>query len=328
MQIASTSKELESSLRVAYLYFSGMKQKDIARQLRITPSTVSRAISRARHFVELRYTIPGDDQTEARLLLKYPLLDTIVVESAGVSQSTVIVGQAAARYFVLNVQQKDTVALSCGETLLEMVKALPVLQSLTLSLTQLSVEGDPEAVHQSPATLIGLVSSKISRCSASTAIQLPPLGTVTNDSEFRKNLKNSSLLSGLRERALKSRIVFIGAAPVERGVVQASSFMSIKSTATRDIIKRQAVRLRAVGEINNRLYDEMGRDVTSDIECLDSVFIKIVDLSDLKTLVRKGAKVVLVAAGAKKAQAVRAAISSGIANVLITDKELAQSLLQ
>lgn len=327
MQNLSSSRELESSLKVAYLYFSGMKQKDIANQLKITPSTVSRALARARQFVELKYNVPGDERLEAQLLLRYKLLDSVVVETSDIDQRTSIVGHAAARYFTLNVRDGDTVALSCGETLLEMVKAVPSLRAVALKLCQLSIEGDPQCAHQSPATLVGYLRSKLSKESSSAGIQLPPYGSVEADGAYRASLSTSTLIRQMRRETMQSRLVFIGVAPVESGQVLASSFKSLADPKLRQTLKTKIERLRVVGEINNRLFDARGKDVTDDIPEMRNIFIHVLNLSDLRELTSRGARVVLVAAGLRKLHAVRTALEAKIANVLIADREMANRLV-
>ena len=319
-------RELESSLKVAYLYFAGMKQADIAKQLGFTTSKVSRALSRARQFVELKYSIPGDEQLEAKLLLRYRLKEAVVVQTGVSEQAIRIVGQAAAKYFRLNISSGDNIALSCGETLLEMVKNIPTQPSLAVTISQLSIEGDPHSIHQSPATLVGLMKSKLSYNSVASAIQLPPAGTVKDDLKFRHNLRESELIDSLRKSAHDSNYIFIGVAPVENSHVSAESFLTIKDSKVTKAIAESVRKLRIVGEINNRLFDEDGKDRTDEIPELREYFITILELNSLRRLAKKGTRVILVATGIRKFNAIQTALKTGLANVVITDREVAMRL--
>jgi DNA-binding transcriptional regulator LsrR (DeoR family) len=316
-------------LKIAHLYFEGRKQKDIAEQLQLTPSAVSRYLAQARGFMEFSYTIPGDEPLEAKLIHRYGLIDAVVVEATSAPEhARSIVGQAAARYFLGNVTNGDGVAFSCGETLLEMVKAIPSRRSLSLELSQLSIEGDPKAIHQAPSTLIGLLRAKLSDESHAFGIQLPPTGTVVDDQLFRKRLLGSELMGTMHKQVCASRFIFIGVAPVEGGNVGASSFMAIADKRLQSAIELGIQDLGIVGEINNRLFDRDGRDCTDKIAGLSSYFLNVINLDQLRNLAKGGTQLVLVATGLSKALAIRVALSSGLANVVVTDREVANRLLE
>jgi DNA-binding transcriptional regulator LsrR (DeoR family) len=323
-----SSKELDTSLKVAFLYFSGKKQNEIAKQLGLTTSTVSRALTRARQFVELKYSVPGNEELEGKLLLKFGLKDAMAVETGSSEQAVSIVGQAAAKYFRINVNSGDRVAVSCGETLLEMVKGIPHQSSLILTVSQLSIEGDPNSIHQAPAALVGLLRSKLSSESVAAGVQLPPCGTVSADREFRAKLRDSAFLEEMRKRALDSNFVFIGVAPVSKTTVQAKSFQAIKDRTVTSALSHAIKKLRICGEINNRLFDEKGQDRTDEIPELANYFINVLDLDDLRNMSRRGAKIVLIATGIGKVDAIRVALQTGIANVIVTDREVAMRLIE
>ena len=73
------------------------------------------------------------------------------------------------------------------------------------------------------------------------------------------------------------------------------------------------------GLINNRLYDDQDRDHTDEIPELSRHFVNIVGFDDLSGLVRRGSTVVAAATGTHKVRALRVALSTRIANVVITD---------
>lgn len=324
-RLDSFTSDMDSSLKVAFLYFSGMKQKEIARQLNLKPSRVSKALVRARAFVEFKYATPGDQELEAKLLLKYRLRDAVVVETGSPTQATVVVGQAAARYFVTHVKPGDRVALSCGETLLEMVKAIPSQASLEIHISQLTVEGDPSSIQQAPATLVGVLKSKLSPKSSAYATQLPPCGSVDNDSEFRRQIANSLLVKRLRKRALESNLLFVGIGAVDHAA--GGSFLKLADEVTHGSFAQAVGRLGIVGEVNNRLYNEQGVDLTDEIPEISSQFVNLMGLNDLRAAVQNGAAVVAVAAGTHKLRGIRAALATGIANVIISDRETAVRLI-
>ncbi len=315
--------DLRTILKAALLYHSGKAQKEIAKQLGLTPSTVSRLLARSRDFVELRYHVPGNSELEAKLVNKFGLMDAVVVETGSQEQATAIVGQAAAQQFLSEVKVGDAVALSCGETLLEMLKALPTQPSLRLTISQLSVESDASTIHQSPATLVGLLRAKCSPRSDVIGVQLPPLGVVPVEKEFREQFRKGALLQTLRTRALRSNVIFIGVGNPAAGT---GSFCRIADQATRGRFQSYVRRLDLVGEINNRVYDRKGKDRTDDVPGLSELAISIITLDDLKRLAKNRTKhrVIGIATGLNKIEAIRVALQMNVMSVLVTGRDTAE----
>ena len=151
-----SSADLRLLLAAVHLSHEGITQVKIAEKLGISPSKVSRLLSRAPDFVELRYVVPENERLAVGLIQKFRLADAVVVETGSREQETRIVGQAAASYFRANVHDGTSVAISCGYTLLEFTMALPRRLG-RLGIHQMSVEGDPTEVQQAPSTLVGLL---------------------------------------------------------------------------------------------------------------------------------------------------------------------------
>lgn len=333
MKIRPTpARDLQTLLRVAYLHFDGRSQQDIGSQLQISPSTVSRLIARARDYVELRYNIPTNIEQEGELLSRYPLLrDVRIVETGSSEQETKIVGQEAARYFLENVGDGARVTLSCGETLLEMLKELPSQRGMTLSISQMSAEGDPSTIHQAPAALVGQLRAKVGPESSVYGIQLPPPGAVPEDLAYRRSLRKSDLIQKLRANAKHADFAFVGVGGVRSfrtGGTQ--SFLRAAETATGGRFSDAVTRLGIMGEINNRPYDSRGQDCTEHVPGLSDGFITILDLADIRSMASDPGecKVVAVATGLAKLEAIRVAVTTGLCNVLITGADIARGLIE
>lgn len=323
--------DLRLLLAAVHLSHEGITQVKIAETLGISPSKVSRLLSRAPDFVELRYVVPEDERLAVELTQKFRLADAVVVETGSREQETRIVGQAAASYFRANVQDRTSVAISCGYTLLEFTMALPRRLG-RLAIHQMSVEGDPTEVQQAPSTLAGLLRAKASEGSTVFGIQLPPANEVLGGVDYRRNLDESEMMARLREEARACDFVFMGVGtPVCQEGGQPSSFVRLAESIIGKDEYRQAIDdLSIVGEINNQLFDERGVDRNREFPDLDERFVNILSLQDLRAMAAKpGAhRVVTIAAGMHKASALRTALSSGLTNVVITSRELAETLLE
>jgi len=87
--------------------------------------------------------------------------------------------------------------------------------------------------------------------------------------------------------------------------------------------------LGIVGEINNQVFDKSGKDFTDRIPGLSKYVVNVLTLDDIKTMAANypKQKVVMVATGEEKTDAMRVALQNGFANVLITGSDDADRLL-
>ena len=162
---------------------------------------------------------PNKDERKARLIARFRLADAIVVQTTSIENRKQTVGRAAASYFTSNVKSGDSVALSCGDTILSFLEALPYQSHRKLDIHQLSVEGDPATIHQAPATLVGLLRGKCSPQSSVYGLQLPPIELSPLSLQLREELSKSPFLANLRNRVLASDYVFIGVGSVDKNSV-------------------------------------------------------------------------------------------------------------
>ena len=321
--------EMRLVLTTAFLHFRGLTTAQIAQQLGIEISRVEEFLVTSRRFVELRCVVPGDRTLEAELIDRFGLADAVVVETAVEDRELPGIGEAAAKYFVTNVTNGSGVALSCGETLLEMLKALPSRPDLRLGIAQLSVEGDPENIHQSPAALVGLLRAKASPESTVLGVQLLPAELFGE--ELRQSFTQSGVFRRMRENAASCRFLFVGIGVPD--VVESRKTHSYFRLARKVLSGEQFAdyigRLNLVGELNNQLYDGAGRDRTADIPELSGSFVNILTLEELRQMSERADRfrVVAVAAGRHKATAIRTALQAKLVNVLITSRDTARHVL-
>ena len=84
-------------------------------------------------------------------------------------------------------------------------------------------------------------------------------------------------------------------------------------------------RLNFVGEILNRPYNSEGKDLFDSIEHLRR-YVDGIELEELQKRVRDGKKVIAIAGGKDKTNAIRVALEKKFLNVLITDMKTATAL--
>jgi dCMP deaminase len=267
-----------------------------------------------------------DEEKATKLKSLFSLTDAIVVQISNYENAKHAIGRVAARYFASKVKNGNSVGLSCGDTILSLLEYLPYRPHLRLSINQLSIEGDPSMIHQAPATLVGLLRAKCSPQSSVMGLQLPPLNLVNSSSLLRQELLSNGIIEDLRKKALSSKFVFIG---VGSAGSDSESFWAMAQAATRGEFEGFVNRLEIIGEINNQVFDKNGNDCTSLIPEFDKHVVNILTLQDIRNMARKPNihKVVIVATGPSKTNAMRIALKTGLANVLITGREDADRLL-
>lgn len=322
---------VRKALIVGYLRYRGSSNAEIAKQLRLTAKQVEELGKAASQYMELKYEVPGHDELEARLIQSFGLVDSRVVETGLPGQSTAILGQAAANYLAGLLRAEDTVGLSCGETVLASLLALPTRPSLRLTITQMSIEGDANAIYQAPSTLAGLLAAKVSRDSTVVGVQLPPEEIGWDRAATYDRIRSSPFLRELALQACASRVLVLGIGtvrPYGRGAPQ--SFLRLANAATENRFEGFVEQLGLVGEVNNQVFDSQGRDRTSDIPGLEDRFINLVPIAELQRLTapKEERMVIAIAAGEHKTTAIRGALENRLANVMITSRDTAEALLR
>ena len=269
---------------------------------------------------------PIDEERQARLISRFSLADAVVVQTTSFENRKQTVGRAAARFFVSNVMTGSSVALSCGDTILSMLESLPYQSHRRFIIHQLSVEGDPTTIHQAPATLVGLLRGKCSPQSRVYGLQLPPLDMSPLSARLREELAESRFLMKLRSKVLRSDYVFIGVGSADKN---SASFWAVAHAATGGKFSKYVKRMGIVGEINNQVFDEFGKDCTDGVPGLLKHLVNILTLDDIKNMAGDYPKhkVVMVATGPEKTRGMRVALQTGLANVLITGREDADRIL-
>ena len=87
--------------------------------------------------------------------------------------------------------------------------------------------------------------------------------------------------------------------------------------------------LGIVGEVNNQVFDSSGEDCTDRIPGFERHVVNVLTLDDIREMASDSGnhKVVMVATGETKTEAIRSALAAGLGNVLITGRIDADRLL-
>jgi DNA-binding transcriptional regulator LsrR (DeoR family) len=318
--MARVIDELRLMTRVARMYHEqGMRQTEIAGQLALSQSTVSRLLKRAEQEKIVRVTVSVPDgvypELEERLVSQYGLRHAVVADCVSYGDEEEIlrnVGAAAAYYLETTIENGECIGISSwSATLLAMVGAMhQIPRAMGAHVVQIlggasESPAKTHAVHLA-SQLATLVRGKV------TYLTAPG---IVGSREARDVLLNDPYVRGMMELFDKVTLALVGIGAVEPSPLLASSG-NVFSQEEQAMLRKRG----AVGDVLVRFFDGQGRPVNTP---LDDRVIGM-SLDQLKRVRRS----VGVAGGERKHQAIRGALEGGLINVLITDRFTAERLVQ
>ncbi|HWB85846.1 MAG TPA: sugar-binding transcriptional regulator [Bryobacteraceae bacterium] len=309
--------ELRLMTKVARMYHEqGLRQTEIMDRLNMSQSTISRLLKRAEKagIVRITVSVPSGTHPDLEEALQeiYGLKEAIVVDSMEDDDQIVRdLGPAAAYYIETTLKSSDVVGLSSwSAALLAMVDSMqPSQRSGGVRVVQiLGGVGNPSA--EAHATHL---TRRFADLVGGSATLLPAPGVV-GSAEARRVL--------MRDRFVQEAVQLIGTvtlALVGIGAVEPSRMLAesgnVFSSGELQTLRNHG----AVGDICLRFFGKNGAPVVTPLN--DRVIG--MDLGQL----RRVSRIVGVAGGLRKTAAIRGALAGRLVNVLITDRNTAQRLL-
>lgn len=305
-------------IKVAKLYYEdNLTQDTIAHKLRMSRPRVSRLMQEAIDTGIVKITISqepsGFTDFENQLETKFDLLEAVVVDVTDPDSPEQVardLGAAAAEYFSRLVQDGDNVGFTWGLTLAAMVENMKPEKKSNVTILQM-VGGLGEPGSDSHAT--GLVS-RAAMALNGTVCLMPSPGVVSTI-EAANVLRSDRYISKTLQKVKDIDIAFVGIGAPTKGslLMRDETIISWKEMD-------QLIKDGTVGDICLHFFDVNGNPVQTD---LNNRVIGI-SLDDIKKINR----VVGMAGGTDKFEAVLGAIRGRYINTLITDKETAQRLIE
>jgi deoxyribonucleoside regulator len=318
--------EIRQMVRCVQLYYRAQRhQNEIARELGLSSSKVSRLLKRAfaEGLVRVEIELPKRPRLEAALVDRFRLRDAVVIPLGEVRELKEDLGTAAARYFEKVAADGARVGLSCGYTLYQLIHALRERRFRDLEIYPLSGESTLQLVDLFPNTLVGMMAAKYRPHVRAYALPVQVLGSFTAAQRERRRLLERGEVRRIYEAAGNVDIVLVGIGMIGEATAGFCSVAEFYGVSVR--------RLRAlgvVGEINYHPFDQDG---------------KLIDRKELRPLTQRvlavppsrlrelsgqyGKLVIAVAGGPDKHEAILGAMRGRFANVLVTDEDTAETLL-
>ncbi|MGC0250572.1 sugar-binding transcriptional regulator [Pseudactinotalea sp. Z1748] len=303
--------QLETQMRCAYAAMQhlryGRSLIEIAEELGISRFKVARMVKEARNLglVEVRLHVPDHVDTEMSYALarRFGLRSAVVVATS-VDEPVAVreqLGRVGARVVAEAVHEDDVVGVTPGRTIAELCQA--ITQFPTCDLVQVTgvAATDWEKGMQGIMSLGALAGS------------LYPLHgpfVTTDESSARVIASQPSVARSLRKlEHLDKAVLSIGGWPDG----------SLLATQLEELGELRSLRERVVGEIGTTLLD-------ADGQVVDAIQGRVIGITTEQLAaipVRMG-----VAGGPGKRKAVRAALRSGLIDVLVTDVRTARYAME
>jgi DNA-binding transcriptional regulator LsrR (DeoR family) len=312
--------ELRLMTKVAQLYYEqDLRQREIAENLNLSQSTVSRLLKRAEEeqIVRVTVSVPRGVYTdlEEALVATYGLHDAVVADCVRDDDDESVardIGRAAAYYLETTLNQGECIGISSwSSTILAMVEVMrQIPRPIGARVIQiLGGAGEPQAkVHAA------YLASRLAELVRGDATFLPAPGLV-DSAEVRQVIMNDSSIREVIESFDEITLALVGIGTVEPSPLLASSG-NIFSDEELDMLREKG----AVGDILYRFFDAEGNPVQTPL----ADRVTGMDLDQLQRVER----VVGVAGGARKLAAIRGALKGKLINTLITDRFTAERLVQ
>lgn len=315
----SRLNELRMITRVAQMYhMEGQRQTDIAAHLRISQGTVSRMLKRAQQEEIVRTTVVSPSGTyaelEAELREKFGLIEVIVPECSEDRDGAIMarIGEAAAHFLEATLQPDEIIGVSSwSETIAKMVDNIhPMKNGKAKSVVQtLGGIGDPTVqIHANQLT------TRLAKLTGADAHLLSAPG-VAQSREAKLVLVGDNYVRETLEMFSKITLAIVGIGAVEPSSMLARSGNIFSTRELADIEEAGGV-----GDISLRFFDKDGGFIKTPLD------ERVIGMS-LEELAKVD-RVIALAGGGAKTEAIRGALKSGAIDILITDKFTAERLIQ
>ncbi len=310
--------ELRLIARVAQMYHvENLRQAEIAKHLRLSQATVSRILKRAQDEGIVRTTVVAPSGTygdlESGLRERFNLPEAIVVECAEDRDGAIMarIGEAAAHIVEVTLQPDEVVGVSSwSETILKMVDNIHPMKAGKAKYVVQTLGGMGNPAVQTHATQLTTRLAKL----IGAEPQLLAAHGVAQSREAKLVMLGDPYVRETMDLFSRITLAIVGIGAIEPSQMLARSGNVFSAGELSDLKEAGAV-----GDISLRFFDKDGHAVKTPLD--DRVIgMSMAELAKVE-------RVIGLAGGRSKAEAIAGALRTGVLSVLITDKFTAARLL-
>lgn len=315
----SRLNELRMIARVAQMYHvEGRRQAEIATHLRISQASISRMLKKAKQEEIIRTTVVAPPGTygdmEALLREKFDLPEAIIVECAEDRDGAIMsrIGEAAAHFIEATLQVDEIIGVSSwSETVLKMVDNIHPMKSVTAKYVVQTLGGMGAPGVQTHATQL---TTRLARITGAEPLLLSAPG-VAQSREAKLVMLSDQYVRETMDVFSKITMAIVGIGAVEPSSMLARSGNIFSTKELADLADAGAV-----GDISLRFFDRDGKSVKTPLN--DRVIgMSMEELAKVE-------RVIGLAGGSTKTDAILGALRAHVLDVLVTDRFTAARLLQ
>lgn len=298
-------------VRAAELYYElGLTQEQVASHMSVSRPTVSRLLRQAREQDIVRITVVNPksraSSLQQQLVDKWGLHDAIVVPTTVTRGELLLqkLGEAGARYLENHMPPGALLGVGLGRTVYQLVHALE------------GVSPNPKVVPLCGGTVF---SESVYHVNEIARIAAQNLHGYCYYLHAPAEASNAQVYEALLADASVSQVIRLWD-QLDWAVIGIGSAENVETAEFREFVQRMmAGGARPVADICHTLIDENGTPCRST----DDSHIIAIGLDQL----RRTKRVVAVAGGPHKVEAIHAALRTGVIDVFLTDEPTAIALL-
>lgn len=311
--------EIRMIARVAQMYYvEGQRQSAIAKHMRISQATVSRMLKKAQEEEIVRTTVVSPSGTyaelEAKLRHGFKLSEAIVVECSEDRDKAIMsrIGESAAHFLEATLQPNEIIGVSSwSETILRMVDNIHPMKSSKAKYVVQTLGGMGDPTVQTHANHL---TTRLAKLTGAEPHLLSAPG-VAQSREAKLVLLSDSYVRSTMDMFGKITLAIVGIGAIEPSAMLSRSGNVFSSRELADVAEAGGV-----GDISLRFFDDDGKNVKTPLD--DRVIgMSLEDLSQVD-------RVIALAGGKSKTEAIYGALQTGVIDHLITDKFTAERLVE
>lgn len=305
----------EQLIKIAYLhYIDDLPQNEIAKMMGISKSSVSRALQTARDrgivTIEINMNNEKCYYLQKKIKAMYNIETAIVVPNYTHKRSNVLVelGKAGAEYLKQIVKDGMTISISMGRTLSEVANYLEVDKEVTHNIVPIS--GGLGQV--SPELHSNDICRRIAEKFNGIAYPLYAPAVVSTKS-LKEGIMDDPMIQKVVNMAKSADYTLVSV-----GNIADSTYLDLGIISQHESKEMQEI--GAIGDIGGNFFN--GKGEVLDLDIHDRIIGP-----DFKEL-RKHSKIIMVAGDRTKEKVIQSALLGNLADVLITDEQVASNLIK
>ena len=305
-------------VKVANLYYKeNLKQESIARRLKVSKYQVNRILKKAliSGMVQINIIDPTKNisDLEEKLEKKFKLKRAIVVENFGLSDTELKakIGQAASRYLLDIIKEGDTIGVSWGTTINEVINFLPTKINRSVDVVQITGGSHELSIDYNCHDITRRFASKFG---VNPHLLYAP--SIVDTKKMHDMLLGETSIKKTFDYFSKLNIAMVGIGAMYPRVI--STLVKTGHISGNDLESLKAS--GAVGDVYSHFFNIEGKTC-------DSKLSERIIAMPVKELLRVPYSIG-IAGGELKAEAILGAIRGKYINILITDSNAGEKILE